>query len=208
MKTILFYLLFIVSCNFSAQITPLKIGEVAPLQDHKMSANQSQIMTLKDAMGENGLIVIFSSNSCPFVVGFDDKSFAGWENQYNPIYDKAQLAKTNVILINSNEAKRSNGESLNDMIERKAMKGFKMPYLMDSNSELANAFGGKTTPHVFYFDKSFKLIYTGSIDNSFEEKRKKDVPYLINAIEAHSIGKKIKPNSTSPKGCSIKRIKN
>jgi thioredoxin-related protein len=208
MKSFLFCLIFIHSFYFFAQITPLKIGVVAPLQDHKMAINESQNMTLKDAMGENGLIVIFSSNTCPFVVGFDDKSFAGWENQYNQIFDKAQPTKTNVIIINSNEAKRSNGESLSDMIERKAIKGFKMPYLMDSNSDLANAFGAKTTPHVFFFDKNFKLIYSGSIDNSFEEKRKKEIPFLMNAIDAHSSGKKIKPNATSPKGCSIKRNKN
>jgi thioredoxin-related protein len=208
MKTIFFTFLCFVSFGLYSQINSLKIGDLAPLQDRKMAINQKEAMSLKDAMGENGLIVIFSSNSCPFVVGFEDKSFAGWENQYNTIFEKATAAKTNVILVNSNEAKRSNGESISDMVERKNLKGFKMPYLLDENSELANAFGGKTTPHVFFFDKNYKLIYIGSIDNSFEEKRKKEINYLINAIEAHSTGKKIKPNSTSPKGCSIKRNKN
>lgn len=208
MKSFLFSLILIYSFYFSAQITSLKIGDIAPLQDRKMAVTQEESMSLKDAMGENGIIVIFSSNSCPFVVGFDDKSFAGWENQYNSIFEKAIATKTNVILVNSNEAKRSNGESLNDLMNRKTLKGFKMPYLLDQNSELANAFGAKTTPHVFFFDKNYKLIYTGSIDNSFEEKRKKEINYLMNAIEAHSNAKKIKPNSTSPKGCSIKRNKN
>ncbi len=83
-----------------------------------------------------------------------------------------------------------------------------MPYVLDKNSELANSFGAKTTPHVFFFDRNLKLIYTGSIDNSFEDKRKSDVPYLINAIDSYSKGKKIKVKSSSPKGCSIKRTKN
>jgi hypothetical protein len=82
-----------------------------------------------------------------------------------------------------------------------------MPYVLDKNSELANAMGAKTTPHVFFFDKELKLIYTGSIDNSFEDKRKKEIPFLMDAIENHAAGKKIKLNTTSPKGCSIKRLK-
>jgi thioredoxin-related protein len=82
-----------------------------------------------------------------------------------------------------------------------------MSYVLDKASELANAFGAKTTPHVFFFDRNLKLIYTGSIDNSFEDKRKKDIPYLMNAIDAYSNEKKIKTKSTSPKGCSIKRLK-
>ena len=110
-------------------------------------------------------------------------------------------------MINSNEAKRENGESLTDIAQRRSLKNFNMPYLLDKNSELANAFGAKTTPHVFFFDKDFKLIFSGSIDNSFEDKRKKEIPFLINAIEKHASGKKIKPNATSPKGCSIKRLK-
>ena len=82
-----------------------------------------------------------------------------------------------------------------------------MSYLLDENSELANFLKAKTTPHVFFFDGSFRLIYTGSIDNIWDGKRKKDISFLKNAIRAHVSSKKIKPKQTSPKGCSIKRIK-
>jgi hypothetical protein len=81
-----------------------------------------------------------------------------------------------------------------------------MPYLVDENSKLANAFGAKTTPHIYFFNAEMNLVYTGSIDNIWDNKRKTDVPYLKNAIEAVGNGKKIKTDNTPPKGCSIKRV--
>jgi hypothetical protein len=184
----------------------LKVGQDAPLRDHQLASTTGELLTL-NALKKEGLIVIFTSNTCPFVVGFNDGTFGGWENSYNSIFQKASAANINVVLVNSNEAKRDGGESMADMIQRKSDKGFSMSYVLDKGSELANAFGAKTTPHVFFFDRNLKLNYTGSIDNSFEDKRKKDIPYLLNAIDAYSNEKKIKTKSTSPKGCSIKRLK-
>jgi thioredoxin-related protein len=207
MKSNLFLLFFIVSHLSFGQFTTLTVAQDAPLRDHQMASTTGELLTLNNLKKE-GLIVIFTSNTCPFVVGFNDGTFGGWENTYNTIYEKASASSINVVLVNSNEAKRDGGESMADMIQRKSDKGFTMAYVLDKNSELANAFGAKTTPHVFFFDRNLKLIYTGSIDNSFEDKRKKDIPYLVNAIESYSTGKKIKTKSTSPKGCSIKRLKN
>jgi thioredoxin-related protein len=207
MKSLLLFFFLITSSLLFCQNTTLTIGQNAPLPDHKMASTTGELITLNSLKGE-GLIVIFSSNTCPFVIGFNDGTFGGWENSYNSIFEKAKASNINVVLVNSNEAKRDGGESMADMIERKNYKGFTMPYLLDKNSELANAFGAKTTPHIFFFNRDMKLIYTGSIDNSFEEKTKTAIPYLVNAIEAYSNGKKIKTKSTSPKGCSIKRIKN
>lgn len=202
--TILFFILI----RFSfCQSPTLSVGQSAPLLEHRMEASSSEYFSLMDLKGE-GLIVVFTSNTCPFVVGFNDGSFNGWENTYNSIAEKASQSKINTVLINSNEAKRGDGESMADMIKRKSDKRYSMPYLIDNNSELANAFGAKTTPHVFFFDRNMKLIYTGSIDNSFDDDKKAEISYLMNAIEAYSNGKKIKTKSTSPKGCSIKRVKN
>ncbi len=207
MKSFLFLLFCIFSGLTFSQLTPLSIGKNAPMADHRMPSTSDEMLSL-NTLKQEGLIVIFTSNTCPFVVGFNDGTFAGWENSYNSIYEKASANSISVVLVNSNEAKREGGESMVDMTKRKSEKGFMMPYVLDKNSELANAFGAKTTPHVFFFDQNLKLIYTGSIDNSFEDKRKSDVPYLMNAIDSYSKGKKIKVKSSSPKGCSIKRTKN
>lgn len=207
MKIILLFLSITCGSALFGQIMNIKIGQVAPLIDYSMLSTNNENVTLRNAVKESGIIVIFSCNTCPFVVGFSDSTFPGWENRYNSIFDFAAAKKIGVILVNSNEAKRTGDDSMEKMIEHKKNKGYKMPYLLDKNSELANAMGAKTTPHVFFFDKELKLIYTGSIDNSFEDKRKKEIPFLMDAIENHAAGKKIKLNTTSPKGCSIKRLK-
>ena len=78
--------------------------------------------------------------------------------------------------------------------------------MVDEKAALADAFGARTTPHVYFFDQSLTLLYTGSIDNSWDNGRKSDQSYLFNAIQAQGKGKKIKTTTTEPKGCGIKRI--
>jgi hypothetical protein len=107
--------------------------------------------------------------------------------------------------VNSNEGKRAQADSYEEMIKHAKEQNYTMPYVVDEKAALADAFGARTTPHVYFFDQTFKLIYTGSIDNSWDKGRKSDEPYLFNAIKAQGKGKKIKPNTTEPKGCGIKR---
>jgi len=154
---------------------------------------------------KNGVIVVFSCNTCPFVVG--SSHFPGWENQYNALYKLSKDNDIGFVLINSNEAKRKGVDSYDKMKEHANANGYLMSYLLDEKSGLANFLKAKTTPHVFFFDGAFRLIYSGSIDNIWDGKRKKDIPFLKNAIESHLNNKKIKPKESSPKGCSIKRIK-
>jgi thioredoxin-related protein len=187
-----------------SEIKPLQIGAIMPLQDQELRNTDDKSSKLKDMMGEKGLIIIFSCNSCPFVVG--GKNFEGWEKAYNGLYEMASALGFNLVLLNSNEAKRDSGDNLDDMKKRAAEKGYKMPYYYDGQSLVANAFGAKTTPHVFFFNKEYKLVYTGSIDNQMEQNKKRHTDYLINAMNAVHKGKKVKLNSTPPIGCSIKRV--
>jgi hypothetical protein len=82
-----------------------------------------------------------------------------------------------------------------------------MHYLVDKNAKLADALGAKTTPHIYMFDKDSKLVYKGSIDNSWDTKRETLKTYLIDAINAVGNGEKVEIQSSIPRGCSIKRIK-
>ena len=113
-----------------------------------------------------------SCNTCPFVVG--GAGYPGWEKDYNDIYDKCKELGIGMVLINSNEAKRKGDDSMEEMKKHAAEKNYKMKYVVDKNHVLADAFGAKTTPHIFLFDKDLKLIFTGSIDNSWDKKRKAD----------------------------------
>lgn len=181
----------------------LKVGKSMPSENTTLISIKGDTTTLADQMGSNGLLVIFSCNTCPFVVGSD--SFQGWETQYNDIYRMAVQKNINTVLINSNEAKRIGVDSLEEMKKRAAEKEYSMPYLMDKDHVVADAFGAQTTPHVYLFNSAKKLIYTGSIDNSWDTKRTEDISYLADAIELHGQGQKVKQKTTQPRGCSIKR---
>ena len=125
----------------------LKFGEKITLTDKPLKNIDNTSVTLDDLKKENGLIIIFSCNTCPFVVGNED--FEGWEKQYNEIHSKAIEKGLGLVLINSNEGKRDGDDSFEEMEIHAKKVGYKMPYLVDENSELANAYGAKTTPHVF-----------------------------------------------------------
>lgn len=181
------------------------LGDKAPLATYNMKNTDGKELSLNSAKGKKGLLVIFSCNTCPFVVGSDN--FPGWEKQYNDLYKTAQDAGINVILVNSNEAKREGDDSFENMQQHAKDLGYKMPYVVDKDSELANAFGAKTTPHVFLLDADLKLVYKGSIDNSWDNNRTETLPYLTTAMNEVKEAKAITTNATDPRGCSIKRKK-
>lgn len=183
----------------------LEIGTAAPKADVKMKDVSGKSYTLKDLKKENGLLVIFSCNTCPFVVGTGDKE--GWEKRYNGLYEKAQEEKIGMVLINSNEAYRGDQDSFEEMVAHARKEGYKSPYVVDKDHVLADAFGAKTTPHVYLFDKDMKLVYKGAIDDNNGSSDDVKEHYLKDALTNLPAGKKIDPNSTKSLGCSIKRVK-
>jgi thioredoxin-related protein len=184
----------------------LEIGSKAPKVDMPMMDISGDKVALKEITGKNGLLVIFSCNTCPFVVGNGSKS-EGWEGRYPGLYDAAASAGIGMVMVNSNEAKRNAGDSMDDMKKRYEEQGLKGRYVLDKKHVLADSFGALTTPHVFLFDENMKLIYKGAIDDSVDSADGVKEPYLLNAIKMHVSGGKIEPNSTKQLGCSIKRVK-
>lgn len=184
----------------------LAIGAVAPKADLKMELTNGKSISLKEVKMNNGLLVVFSCNTCPFVIGAEGYG-VGWEGRYVDVQKAAEKAGVGMVLVNSNEAKRDKGDGMADMKQRAKEKGFEsIMYALDKNSELANAFGARTTPHVFLFDKDMKLVYRGAIDDSNEGPEKVTKHYLKDALNSLSTGKKIDPAETKSVGCSIKRV--
>ena len=181
----------------------LAVGSQAPLSASKMENIDGKKLSLQDIKQSNGLLVIFSCNTCPFVVGTGDKE--GWEGRYNGISADCKAKNIGMVLVNSNEAKREKGDNLNDMKARAEEMGYTMAYVLDKNSDLANAFGATTTPHVFLFDKDLKLVYRGKIDENVDNAANVKEPYLKNALQNLVDGKIIDPQETKSMGCSIKR---
>jgi len=184
----------------------LEIGAKAPMADKAMMDVSGKDISLSDAAGKNGLLVIFSCNTCPFVIGNGTKT-EGWEGRYPGLYDLTASVDIGMVLVNSNEAKRGAGDNLDDMKARYKEQGLKGNYVLDKNHALADAFGALTTPHVFLFDANMNLIYKGAIDDSVDSAASVSDPYLMKAIKNHIAGQPIKPNSTKQLGCSIKRMK-
>jgi peroxiredoxin len=187
------------------EIETLKIGEKAPMVDYKMKSTDGRGYSLATAAEDNGLLVIFSCNTCPFVVGREGKS-EGWEGRYNEVYAAAKSAGIGAVLVNSNEAKRKDVDSMEEMQKHAKENGYQMPYVVDENHQLADAFGARTTPHVFLFDSKMQLVYTGAIDDNVDAADAVKEPWLINAMRAVARGQEVPVAESKPIGCSIKRV--
>lgn len=192
-------------CGLSLQ-AQMKLGDKAIMLDDQLQSTIGETTSLNDSKKSNGLLVVFSCNTCPFVVGTED--FPGWERQYNSLYRFADSLQIGMLLVNSNEGKRQGADSYSEMLKHAAEQHYQMAYVVDVHSTMANVFGAKTTPHVFLFNDEMKLVYMGSIDNIWDKERKEDIPYLKNAMTEMANHKKIKTSSTAPKGCGIKRTSN
>jgi peroxiredoxin len=167
----------------------LEIGSAIPKSDVKMMDVSGKEVSLADAKGENGLLVIFSCNTCPYVKLSETR-----------IKEAAALAKQNkigVIVINSNEAQREAEDSFDAMKKYAAAQAYNFSYVVDKNSQVADAFGATRTPHCFLFDKK-ALVYRGAIDDNIKEAADAKEHFLKDAITAVGTGKVV--------GCSIKRV--
>ena len=192
-------ILFILNNNNSiAQInSPLELGSIIPMYKELMINVSDEKMSLDNNFNENGLLVVFSCNTCPFVVM--------WEDRYRQLEEMCQINNVGMVYINSNEAKRNGDDSKEAMKNYAKSMGYTFPYLIDQNSAVANAFGAKTTPHIYLFDENKKLVYKGAIDDNFRDISQVKETYLLDAIEQMVSGVDIKIKETNSKGCSIKR---
>ena len=184
-------------------IKSIEIGTNAPMSEIEMKDVSNENVSLSTLKKENGLLVIFSCNSCPFVVG--NEKTEGWEGRYNELFDLSQENKIGMVLVNSNEAKRETADSFIRMKERSKKMNYKANYILDKNNKLADAFGASTTPHVFLFNKDLKLVYKGAIDDAVSSKKEVKEKWLYDALSNLEQGKKINPSTTRNSGCSIKR---
>jgi hypothetical protein len=145
--------------------------------------------------------VIFSSNTCPYVIA--------WENTYSELSALGSELSIGVAIINSNEAFRENQDTPESMAQKAIDLGYNAPYLIDQNHVLADAFGARTTPHIYLFDGKAKLVYKGAIDDRYEggKKNQPEINWLETAMNQLVKGEKVTPSTTREIGCSIKRVK-
>lgn len=177
----------------------LPIGAEMPKADLKMKdVLTGKEISLKDAKKENGLLVMFSCNTCPYVIKNQERT--------NEICKYAMDNKIGVILINSNEAQRGDVDSYDAMKDYAKGQGYKWHYAVDKNSELADAFGAKRTPENFLFNKDGKLVYHGAIDDNPNDAGNVQRKHLREAINELTAGKDIAVKTSRSVGCTIKRL--
>lgn len=192
-------LLGLLSAVFAFKISnePLKIGSELPKADVKMKDIYGKEISLKSEAGKQGLLVMFSCNTCPYVIKNQARTRA--------ICSYALEKNIGVVLINSNEASRDYEESQEAMKEYATAQGYKWNYAIDKNSEIANAFGASRTPECYLFNKDLKLAYHGAIDDNPSQAYNIKREHLKEAINEIVSGKPVSVTETRSVGCSIKR---
>lgn len=187
------------SFAFTTVSDPLPIGASMPNPDLKMKDVSGKEISLNSAKKKNGLLVMFSCNTCPYVI----------KNQSRTIeVSKHAIANDiGVAILNPNEAYRGNEDSYEAMKEYAADQKYDWYYLVDQNHVMADAFGANRTPECFLFDKDGKLVYHGAIDDNPNDASSVNRKHLVEAINELKSGKEIAVKESRSVGCTIKRLK-
>jgi hypothetical protein len=187
----------ILALSFSRTNDPLPIGSPLPKAEVKMKDISGADVSFTDAMKKNGLLVMFSCNTCPVVKRYQSRS--------NEVCKYAMDKQVGVILLNSNEAYRDNGDSYDDMKDYAKANGYTWNYVLDNNSSMADVFGANRTPEIFLFNGDGKLVYHGAIDDNSDSPDGVTRKHAIIAIDEIVAGKEVSMKETRSVGCTIKR---
>ena len=172
----------------------LQLGQTAP--DFSLPATDGNTYSLASFADAKVLVVFFTCNHCPYVLGSDESTRAT-ALKYAP-HDVTFVA------INSNSPSTYKEDSFENMILRMREQKFPWVYLYDSTQRVAQAYGALRTPHFFVFDRNRRLIYTGrALDNPRDPARAR-VNDLERALDEHLAGMPVSVPLTNPIGCNVK----
>jgi peroxiredoxin len=172
----------------------LSIGATAP--PFALPATDGKRYGLSDFEDARVLVISFTCNHCPYVVGSDEVT--------RQTAEKFIPQGVRFVGINSNSANTHPNDDFPHMVDRMETHHFPWVYLRDESQEVARAYGALRTPHFFVFDRERRLIYTGrGVDNP-RETSKMTVNDLERALEEHLAGKPVSVPLTNPIGCNVK----
>ncbi len=172
----------------------LKIGQKAP--DFSLPATDGKVYGLSDFADAPVLVIFFTCNHCPYVIGSDEVTRRTAET-FIP-------QGVRFVGINSNSPNTYEEDSFEHMAARMAQHQFPWVYLHDATQDVARAYGALRTPHFFVFDRDRKLVYTGRGVDSPRDTSKMTVNDLDNALTELLAGKPITVPVTNPIGCNVK----
>lgn len=174
-----------------------KVGDIAT--DFNLENIDGTMVSLADYKSAKGFIVIFTCNTCPYAVAYEDRIVA--------LDKKYASMGFPVIAIMPNNTDVKPGDNMEAMQARAKAKGFTFPYLMDKGQKIYPKYGATKTPHVYILEKTTKgnkVKYIGAIDDNYKDANAVKVKYTENAVDALLKGKEVEVKSTRAIGCSIK----
>jgi peroxiredoxin len=171
-----------------------KVGEQAA--DFSLKNVDGTMVSLKDYKGVNGYIVIFTCNTCPYAVMYEDRIIKLHNTYASQGYP--------VVAINPNDPSVKPGDDFASMQARAKEKNFPFKYLFDEGQKVYPAFGAQRTPHVYLLDANRYVRYIGAIDDNAQNESEVGIKYLENAIAALKAGNNPDPAETKAIGCTIK----
>lgn len=174
----------------------LPLNSALPEAAYKMKDVSGKEVSLDEAKTEKGLLVIFTCNTCPYVKLS--------ETRIKEFSDYCIANGIGCVLVNSNEAQRTEADSFDEMSKYYKSQSLKCFYTVDANSKLANAFGATRTPQCFLFNTK-GLVYKGAIDDNVKDPAAVKAPYLKDALNALVKNETPKVQETKSIGCTIKR---
>lgn len=156
-------------------------------------------VSLSDYASSKGVIVIFTSNHCPFAKAYEDRLIA--------LHAKYASQGFSVIAINPGNPVTQLDDSFEKMKERASAKGYNYPYLSDETQQTAKIFGAARTPQAFVLQKTgnnFTVRYIGMIDDNPQDPAGASKFYVEDAVNNLLSGKPVVTTITKPIGCAIK----
>ena len=172
----------------------LTIGAKAP--DFSLPATDGKTYKLSDFKDAKTLVIFFTCNHCPYVLGSDEITRATAE--------KFSKKGVGFVGINSNSENTYPEDSFANMVERMKKHNFPWIYLYDKPQEVVKEYGALRTPHFYVFNEERKLVYTGRGVDSPRDPSRMTVNNLDLTLEELTSGKAISIPVTNPIGCNIK----
>ncbi|HHH46430.1 MAG TPA: thioredoxin family protein [Thiotrichales bacterium] len=165
--------------------------------DFALPGVDGKVWTRDECMGENGLLVMFICNHCPYVKAIRERL----------VRDTRELLDYGIgsVAIMSNDPTDYPEDSFENMKKVAEEYGFPFPYLLDETQEVARRYGAVCTPDFFGFNRNLELQYRGRLDASRKETAPPDARReLFEAmVQVAKTGKGPKEQIPSM-GCSIK----
>jgi peroxiredoxin len=172
----------------------LSLGDQA--LDFSLSATDGKTYSLKDFADAKVLVVFFTCNHCPYVIGSNDSTRATAE--------RFRDQGVRFVGINANSANTHPKDAFEHMVKEAKAHNFPWVYVRDESQDVALAYGALRTPHFYVFDEERKLIYTGrGVDNP-KDASKVTMHDLDDALSEYLGGNAISVPVTNPLGCNVK----